>query len=79
MDLRAVGWGDMDWIDVAQDAVQCSAFVNIYVTTDHEIIFYLHCFIIRLSSSLTSLLVLAIAVVYMHDITPSALVILKNY
>jgi hypothetical protein len=28
MDLREIGWGDMDWIDLAQDMDQCMAFVN---------------------------------------------------
>jgi hypothetical protein len=28
MDLREIGWGGMDWIDVAQDKDQWRAFVN---------------------------------------------------
>jgi hypothetical protein len=28
MDLREIGWGDMDWIDVAQDRDQWRALVN---------------------------------------------------
>jgi hypothetical protein len=28
VDLRQIGWGDMDWIDVAQDRDQWRAFVN---------------------------------------------------
>jgi hypothetical protein len=28
MDLREVGWGDMDWIDLAQDRDQWRALVN---------------------------------------------------
>jgi hypothetical protein len=28
MDLSAVGWGGMDWIDVAQDMDQWRALVN---------------------------------------------------
>jgi hypothetical protein len=28
MDLREIGWDGMDWIDVAQDMDQWSAFVN---------------------------------------------------
>jgi hypothetical protein len=28
MDLREIGWGGMDWIDVAQDRDQWSALVN---------------------------------------------------
>jgi hypothetical protein len=28
MDLREIGWGDMDWIDVAQDRDEWSALVN---------------------------------------------------
>jgi hypothetical protein len=28
MDLREIGWGGMDWIDVAQDRDQWRALVN---------------------------------------------------
>jgi hypothetical protein len=28
MDLKEVGWGGMDWIDLAQDGDQCRALVN---------------------------------------------------
>jgi hypothetical protein len=28
MDLREIGWGDMDWIDLVQDMDQWRAFVN---------------------------------------------------
>jgi hypothetical protein len=28
MDLGQIGWGDMDWIDLAQDRDQCRALVN---------------------------------------------------
>jgi hypothetical protein len=28
VDLRAIGWDDMDWIDMAQDRDQCRALVN---------------------------------------------------
>jgi hypothetical protein len=28
MDLREIGWGSMDWIDLAQDRDQRRAFVN---------------------------------------------------
>jgi hypothetical protein len=28
MDLRAIGWHGMDWIDLAQDMDQCRALVN---------------------------------------------------
>jgi hypothetical protein len=28
MDLREIGWGGMDWIDLAQDVDQWRAFVN---------------------------------------------------
>jgi hypothetical protein len=28
MDLREIGWGDMDWIDLAQDRDQWKALVN---------------------------------------------------
>jgi hypothetical protein len=29
MDLREIGWGDMDWIDLAYDRDQWRALVNI--------------------------------------------------
>jgi hypothetical protein len=28
MDLREIGWGDMDWIDLAEDRDQWRALVN---------------------------------------------------
>jgi hypothetical protein len=28
MDLREIGWGGMDWIDLAQDMYQCRALVD---------------------------------------------------
>jgi hypothetical protein len=28
MNLREIGWGGMDWIDLAQDREQWTAFVN---------------------------------------------------
>jgi hypothetical protein len=28
MDLKEIGWGDMDWIDLAQDRDQWRALVN---------------------------------------------------
>jgi hypothetical protein len=28
MDLRELGWGGMDWIELAQDRDQCRALVN---------------------------------------------------
>jgi hypothetical protein len=28
MDLREIGWGDMDWIDLTQDRDQWMALVN---------------------------------------------------
>jgi hypothetical protein len=28
MDLRVIEWGDMDWIDLAQDRYQWRALVN---------------------------------------------------
>jgi hypothetical protein len=28
MDLREIGWGDMDWIDLAKDRDQWMAVVN---------------------------------------------------
>jgi hypothetical protein len=28
MDLREIGWGGMDWIDLAQDRDQWEGFVN---------------------------------------------------
>jgi hypothetical protein len=49
------------------------------VTPDLEIIFYLHCFKFDFNLVYIFMLVLAITIVYMHDITPSTLVILKNY
>jgi hypothetical protein len=32
MDLRKIGWGGMDWIDLAQDRGQWSTFVNMIMT-----------------------------------------------
>jgi hypothetical protein len=29
MDLREIGWGDMDWIDLVQDRDQWRSVVNI--------------------------------------------------
>jgi hypothetical protein len=29
MDLREIGWGGMDWIDLAQDREQWRALVNV--------------------------------------------------
>jgi hypothetical protein len=31
MDLRKLGWGGMDWIDLAQDGEQWKALVNMMV------------------------------------------------
>jgi hypothetical protein len=31
MDLRAIGWGGMDWIDLAQDRDQRKALVNMAI------------------------------------------------
>jgi hypothetical protein len=31
MDLREIGWGGMDWIDVAQDMAQWAALVNMVI------------------------------------------------
>jgi hypothetical protein len=28
MDLREIGWGGMDWVDLAQDGVQWRSLVN---------------------------------------------------
>jgi hypothetical protein len=28
MDLREIGWGGVDWIDLAKDREQCRALVN---------------------------------------------------
>jgi hypothetical protein len=28
IDLRGIGWGGMDWIDLVQDVDQCGIFVN---------------------------------------------------
>jgi hypothetical protein len=28
MDLRKIGWGAMDWIDLAQDKDRCRTLVN---------------------------------------------------
>jgi hypothetical protein len=33
VDLREIGWGDMGWIDVAQDRDQWRALVNIAADT----------------------------------------------
>jgi hypothetical protein len=32
MDLRMIGWGDIDWIDLAQDRDQCRALVNMVMS-----------------------------------------------
>jgi hypothetical protein len=32
IDLREIGWGDMDWIDLAQDRDQWRALVNTVMT-----------------------------------------------
>jgi hypothetical protein len=32
MDLREIGWGGMDWIDLAQDRDQRRALVNMTMT-----------------------------------------------
>jgi hypothetical protein len=32
MDLRGIGWGDIDWIDLAQDRDKCRAFVNVVMS-----------------------------------------------
>jgi hypothetical protein len=29
MDLREIGWGDMDWIELAQDRDQWMALMNV--------------------------------------------------
>jgi hypothetical protein len=31
IDLREIGWGGMDWIDLAQDRDQCRALVNMVI------------------------------------------------
>jgi hypothetical protein len=31
MDLREIGWGSMDWIDLAQDRDQWRALVNMVI------------------------------------------------
>jgi hypothetical protein len=31
MDVRKIGWGDMDWIDLAQDIDQWRVFVNMAI------------------------------------------------
>jgi hypothetical protein len=31
MDLREIGWGGMDWIDLAQDRNQWRALVNMII------------------------------------------------
>jgi hypothetical protein len=33
MDLREIEWGDMDWIDLAQDRYQWRALVYMIMTT----------------------------------------------
>jgi hypothetical protein len=30
MDLREIGWGNMDWIDLAQDRDQCRTLFNMF-------------------------------------------------
>jgi hypothetical protein len=32
MDLRELGWSDMDWIDLAQDTDQWKALVNMVMS-----------------------------------------------
>jgi hypothetical protein len=32
MDLREIGWGGMDWIDLTQDGDQWRALLNLRVT-----------------------------------------------
>jgi hypothetical protein len=32
IDLREIGWDDMDWIDLAQDTDQCRALVNTVIS-----------------------------------------------
>jgi hypothetical protein len=34
MDLREIGWGGMDWIDLAEDRDQWSALVNTVMTNE---------------------------------------------
>jgi hypothetical protein len=34
MDLGGIDWGDMDWIDLAQDTDQWRALVNIVINHD---------------------------------------------
>jgi hypothetical protein len=34
MDLREIGWGGMDWIDLAQDRDQWRVLVNIVMNLD---------------------------------------------
>jgi hypothetical protein len=39
MDLREIGWGGMDWIDVAQDSDHGRALVNTVINFGfHEIL-----------------------------------------
>jgi hypothetical protein len=33
MDLQEVGWGHMDWIDLAQDRDRCLALVNVVMNS----------------------------------------------
>jgi hypothetical protein len=40
MDLREIGWGGMDWIDLAQDRDQWRALVNTAMNEEYHFLEY---------------------------------------